>query len=338
MKYCLLYSIVISSFFWSCNSNQLDIDVSDIGIKPLKTMRLDQDFFALNESNFDSKSTELKDKYGVFYERYLINPLRINGVTDTLYKKMSLMFLNDKEIKESYMFVQKTFPNSEIEELVKNANDCVKRFKYYFPTRTLPTKLITCITGWNYSTAYTDSALVVGLDMYLGDTAKFYEMLRYPKYQVRSMKKDYLLSDMIKGWMLTEFDNSNPINTLLNHTIFYGKLYYAMNALLPYTSDSILISYSTKQLAYCKQYERKLWGYFAEKNRLYENNLKTLRELTGEGPFTAAISSDCPPRIAMWIGWQIVKSYMKNNKTVTLKQLMQEENAQLILSKSKYRP
>jgi uncharacterized protein YjaZ len=81
-----------------------------------------------------------------------------------------------------------------------------------------------------------------------------------------------------------------------------------------------------------------LWGYFAEKNRLYENNLKTVQELTTEGPFTAAISKDCPPRIAMWVGWQIVKSYMKENKNITLKDLLKEKDAQKILSKSKYRP
>jgi uncharacterized protein YjaZ len=40
----------------------------------------------------------------------------------------------------------------------------------------------------------------------------------------------------------------------------------------------------------------------------------------------------------MWVGWQIVKSYMKSNKEVTLSDLMNEIDAQKILSKSKYRP
>ena len=89
---------------------------------------------------------------------------------------------------------------------------------------------------------------------------------------------------------------------------------------------------------YCRTYEKNIWSYFAEKNRLYENSLQTVRELTTEGPFTGAISKECPPRIAMWIGWQIIKSYMKNNKDATLEQLMAETDAQKILSKSKYRP
>ena len=76
----------------------------------------------------------------------------------------------------------------------------------------------------------------------------------------------------------------------------------------------------------------------AANNRLYDNNMKTVIELTNDGPYTAAISKECPPRIAMWVGWQIVRSYMKNNESVTLEQLMAEKDAQKILSKSKYRP
>src|SRR5205823_565433 len=101
---------------------------------------------------------------------------------------------------------------------------------------------------------------------------------------------------------------------LLEHCIFYGKLYYGVQALLPDHHDSLIIGYSGAQLRYCEAYEKKLWGFFASSNRLFENNMNTVRELTSEGPFTGAISKECPPRIAMWIGWQIVRSYMKNNE------------------------
>jgi hypothetical protein len=141
-----------------------------------------------------------------------------------------------------------------------------------------------------------------------------------------------------RGWILTEFDNSTPENKLLNHCVFYGKLFYAVNALLPEAEDSIIIGYTGAQLRYCKTYQKKLWAYFAEKNRLYDNNLELIRELTGEGPFTGSISKDCPPRIAMWVGWQIVRSYMKNNKAESLEDMMMEKDAAKILNKSKYRP
>ncbi|MDI1356067.1 MAG: hypothetical protein PSX36_14200 [bacterium] len=322
----------------SCTQNSLEVDVSEIDTKPLQLLRLEEDVFSLNAQNFEQRSNEIKTKYGILYEHYLMNPFRLNGSGDSLYKKSLLDFVNDRDVKTAYKYSKALYPDSKMKELTDELNLCVKRFKVHFPKRKLPEKLVTCTTGWNYAFAYMDNAFILSLDMYLNDTAILYQMLRYPQYQTRKMNAAHILPDIARGWMLSEFDKVKPENNLLNHTIFYGKLFYAVNALLPATNDSLIIGYSTKQMKLCHQYEKQYWSYFAEKNRLYENSLMTIRELTSEGPFTGAISRDCPPRIAMWIGWQIVKSYMKHNETVTLEELMTETDAQKILTKSKYRP
>jgi len=338
MKKRILFIVFPLFILFACGSDKLNVDISDVKTEPLQSLRLEEDLFALSPSEFDAKAPVIKAKYGAFYEHFLINPLGLNGTKDTAYKAMVLDFVMNKEVREAYNDVRKVYPASKLEKITSEVNDCVKHFHYHFPKRKLPTRLITCTTGWNYTFAYLDSALVVSLDMYLGGNSKFYQMLHYPQYQTSKMDEAHLLPDIARGWLLTEFDKNTPENTLLNHTIFYGKLFYAVNALVPGTPDSLIIGYSAKQIKTCETYEKNYWGYFAEKNRLYENNLNTIRELTSEGPFTAAISKECPPRIAMWIGWQIVRSYMKNNKDVTLEQLMDDTNAQKILSKSKYRP
>lgn len=338
MKINFLLAFLLIITLVSCDSDPLEVDLSQVKTSPVSVLRLEEDLFALNASNFESKSAAIKTKYGSFYEHFLINPLGLNGSNDTLYKKMVLDFVSDQNVRDAYGYVKRIYTPEKMGKMAEDVNDCVKRFNYHFPKRQLPTRFITCTTGWNYAFAYMDSALVISLDMYLGDTAVFYQMLRYPQYQVRKMNEHHVIPDIARGWLLTEFDNNMAENTLLNHTIFYGKLYYAINALVPETPDSLIIGYSAKQLKTCQENEKNYWSYFAEKNRLYENNLNTIRELTSEGPFTAAISKECPPRIAMWIGWQIVRSYMKNNKEVTLAELMDDTNAQKILSKSKYRP
>ena len=321
-----------------CSTNQLDVDISSIDIKPLEVLRLEDDIFSVSEANFEEKNKSLNANYGPFYDHYIASCINKGGVNDSLYRSTLLSFNNDKDMKDTYAYVKKLYPKETIEEINNELTNCVKRFKYHFPKRKHPSRLITCTTGYNYAVAYTDSALILGLDMYLNDTTMFYKMLNTPMYQLRTMNKNYIVPNLAKGWLLTEFDNSQPVNTLLYHTIFYGKLFYAINALLPNTNDSLIIGYNTKQMSYCKENEKNLWGYFAEKNRLYENNLKTVQELTTDGPFTGAISKECPPRIAMWVGWQIIRSYMKNNKEATLEKLMNETDAQTILSKSKYRP
>ncbi len=331
----ILVLLIVSS---GCRENKLDVDISGVKTQPLKVLRLEKDLFSLNSQNFSSRSKEIRDQYGVYYEHYLMGFLSRRGTADSAYQSAVLAYTGDRDVREAYDYVRKIYPDSRLDEMTPELNNMVKRFHYHFPEKPVPSKLITVLSGWNYAFAYMDSALILSLDMYLGDTAKFYQMLRYPQYQTRKMNADYILPDMARGWLLTEFDNSAIENTLLHHTIYYGKLFYAVNALLPEEKDSVIIGYNSAQMKYCSQFEKKLWGYFAANNRLYENNMNTVRELTTDGPFTAAISKECPPRIAMWIGWQIVRAYMKNNEQVSLSQLMAEKDAQKILSKSKYRP
>lgn len=330
--------LLFAFLFSACNHDPMDVDVESVQTNPIKVMRLEQDLFKLEANNILPQTQALKSKYGMFYEYYLMNFLAPKGTIDSVYQKSVLNFTHDKDVRSAYQFAQSIYDDQTFGKIASEVNDCVKRFHYHFPTKKLPTKLITVSSGWNYAFAYLDSALVVALDMYLGDTCMLYGMLRYPQYQVRKMNKQNMVSDIVRGWMLSEFDKSEAGDNLLSHTIFYGKLFYTIQALMPDASDSLIIGYSMVQMDYCKKYEKQLWGFFAEKNRLYETNLNTVRELTSDGPFTGAIHKDCPPRIAMWVGWQIVRNYMKNNKTVTLNDLMKDNNAQVILNKSKYRP
>ncbi|MNL23930.1 hypothetical protein D3C87_1453440 [compost metagenome] len=52
--------------------------------------------------------------------------------------------------------------------------------------------------------------------------------------------------------------------------------------------------------------------------------------------FYLEIDNDSPGRVGAWIGWQMVRSYMKNNN-VTLPELLKTDNKE-IFEKSKYKP
>ena len=57
-----------------------------------------------------------------------------------------------------------------------------------------------------------------------------------------------------------------------------------------------------------------------------------------EGPFTAEVTQDSPGRLGLWVGWQIVKSYMHHNQDITIHDLINEGDAQKILEQSFYKP
>ena len=332
-------SIILTVIFLtSCKHNQTDIDTSKITMEPIVVKRLDKDIFSLNEQNVAVKTVELQKKYSTFYIRYITSIFNNGGVNDSLYSQSLLKFIKDKEMNAAYKDVEKTFSDNDIELLGDAITEAVKRFKVFFPKRKTPKQFVTFMSGFNYNVVYTDSTLAIGLEMYLGKSNPFYSMLQYPKFKTNTMNKENVLADAVRGWVITEFDNSEPTNNLLYHMLFYGKLFYVTDALIPDVNDSLKLGYSGAQMGYCTTYEKNLWGFFAKDNKLYENDLKIISEYTTDGPFTGSISKECPPRIAMWLGWQIVKSYMEHNSKVTLEDLMNEKDPQKILAKSKYKP
>ncbi|MBS1637851.1 MAG: hypothetical protein JST26_18205 [Bacteroidetes bacterium] len=339
LRRCLpIVSILLIVIFYSCHPDKTEVDTSKVTIPPVQFMRLDKDVFSLTPANIDARTKEYQKKYKQFYNRYVSNILNNGGVVDSSYSESLLRFVNDKDMSEAYREIEKKYSDNDVALIGEALEEPVKRFKALFPARRIPARYVTFMSGFNYNVVYVDSTIGIGLDKYLGADNRFYSMLQWPRFQVRLMDKPYIVPDVVRGWMITEFDNSDPVNNLLNHMVFYGKIYYLCDVLLPDTDDSLKIGYTTAQMKYCHEYEKNLWGYFVKDNQLYENDLKLIAQYTTDGPFTGAISKECPPRIAMWVGWQIVRAYMANNPEVTPEQLMKEKDVQKILSKSKYKP
>lgn len=337
-----LFKLIIiafsTNFLIGCKQDVLDIDTSEVVIDPIEFKRLDQDVFCLTSENCYQKMNDFQRKYSTFYTRYVSSIVNNGGIVDSLYSQTLLRFVNNKDIKMSHSDVIKTYSDNDIELMGDEMTEVVKRFKVFFPNRKTPKQFVTFVSGFQYNVVYVDSTIGIGLDMYLGSENVFYTMMQLPKFRTRTMNKEHVLSDAVRGWIITEFDNSDPVNNLLNHMIFYGKIFYTCDALLPEVQDSIKMGYTAAQMNYCNKNEKNLWGFFAKDNKLYDNDLKLVSEFTSDGPFTRAISKDCPPRIAMWLGKQIIKSYMEHNDDVTLEDLMNEKDVQKILQKSKYKP
>lgn len=334
----IIIAVIFVSFLTQCHHDPMDIDTSKVDMKPIVFKRLDLDVFSLTPENSSQKMIEFEKRYSTFYRRYVSSIVNNGGQVDSLYSQTLLRFVNNNDIKTAYNNLIKAYTVNDVELIGDDMTEAVKRFKVFFPDRKTPKQYVTFISGFQYNVVYVDSTLGIGLDMYLGSNNMFYEMMQLPKFRTRTMNKDYVLSDAVRGWIITEFDNTDPVNNLLNHMIFYGKIFYVCDALLPGVQDSIKMGYTTAQMEYCASYENKLWGFFAKDNKLYDNDLKLVSEFTSDGPFTRAISKDCPPRIAMWLGKRIIKSYMEHNKDISLADLMKEKDAQKILSKSKYKP
>ena len=60
-----------------------------------------------------------------------------------------------------------------------------------------------------------------------------------------------------------------------------------------------------------------MWRYFIENEIFYSDDPKLIPRFINPAPFSKfylEIDNESPGRVGAWIGWQIVRSYMKNNE------------------------
>lgn len=253
----------------------------------------------------------------IFYEE-LFNKIT-NPHIDTLAMEIERVFGNEEELKNDF-------------------TRAFQHLKYYYPDVTIP-KVKTIATGFDQDLYVSDSLIVVGLDYYLGDNAKYrplgtyqYILERYrPQYVVPSTMLIYGISPRFNA---TEMEDK----TILGEMISYGKAFYFAKHMMPCTPDSVLIWYNQEEMTGVRENEKIIWAHFVENELLFETSHEMKRKYIEERPKTYEIGNAAPGRIGTWLGWRLVRSYMEENETVSLPQLMNNQNAKAIFENSNYKP
>ncbi|MCF6280203.1 MAG: gliding motility lipoprotein GldB [Flavobacteriaceae bacterium] len=303
--------------FFGCEDDQKKIiDVSNINVN-ITVDRFEQKFYKTSEKNFK----ELKKDYAFM----------LSNADDSVW-------LNKiKSEDERYLFKESERIFSNFSDVKQNLKNLFKHIKYYNPKFKSP-KVITHISDldFEYPVIYSDSLLFISLDMYLGKDNIVYRS--FPSYLSENYKKDRIVVDVAKDIINQSYQKSKN-RTFLYRMINEGRIIYLIDSYLPAISDDLKIGYSKERLVFAEQNEMDIWKYFIEKELLYSNDKNLNKRFIDNAPFSKFyLESDqeTPGRIGVWIGWQIVQSYMKNND-VTLQQLLVEKPEE-IYKKSKYKP
>ena len=121
--------------------------------------------------------------------------------------------------------------------------------------------------------------------------------------------------------------------------IYFGKLLYFKDAVLPNKTDTEKIGYTQLELDWSRANESEIWRNFVENELLYSTNAKLPGRFINPAPFSKfylELDNESPGRIGQYIGWQIVRAYMKNNDVSLSKMLI--TNADDIFKQSKFKP
>jgi hypothetical protein len=321
------YLFLLSVLLFSCG-RELSTEV-DEGVQ-LSFQQMEK----LYEQEPDSLSPALmSERYGYFWEVYRQHIISLPN--DERFHDSLIAFQQNEHYQEVYQKVQQRY--ADFTPYAQELTQAFQRYHYHFPERLLP-KVVTFFGGFNYPVVATDSVLAIGLEMFLGKESKYYKALsqKYPVYMHQQFQPDYMTALAVKGWVETDFPL--PRENFLSQMVHQGKQQYLLSQLLPDCADSVLMGYSKAQLEWCEASEAAIWQFFIEQDLLYSTDQMLLMKYMNPAPYTRGMPQESPGKVAAWVGWRIVQSFMEENPAFSLSDLMQHPEAQIILNKSKYKP
>lgn len=302
----------------SCTTTtKKQIDVSKIKVT-VSVDRFEEEFYVATQESLP----KLKAAYPFLFPVQNPDSVWLNRIQNVkeieLYKKSQLVFGNF---------------DSEKAEI----SDLFKHIKYYHPRFKVP-KIVTLITNLDYqnNVMFTKEYLFISLDLFLGKNDAVYD--GFPLYLAQNFEKSQLPVAIAKAVGL-QFMKPEIGRQFIDVIVNEGKKMYLLDCYLPLKTDAQKMGYSTDELNWAVANETQIWKYFIENKFLYSTDTDLYTRFVAKAPFSKFyidIDKESPGKIGVWLGWQIVRSYMNNNN-VTLQQLLQT-NAEEIFKKSKYKP
>ncbi len=309
--------MVLCAIFSCSDKKNNQIDVSTINVD-FSIKRYEVDFY----NSTENKLPILKKKYPYLFPK-------------TFTDSLAIVKLNNKEEQELFNETQKLYKN--IPELKIELLDLFKHIKHYNRKFKAP-NVVTMISNIDYKSRviYADSLLFISLDVYLGKTHKFYS--DYPKYIKENNTKNNIIVDVANSIIEKQLVPL-PNRSFIGKMIHEGKKIYLLDIYLPTISDKLKIRYSKEKMDWALTNEEDIWKYFIERKLLFSTETQLNKRFLEEAPFSKFYlqnDNQSPGRIGVWLGWQIVRSYMKNND-VSLQELLIIDSQELF-KRSKYKP
>ncbi len=324
----ILLPIILSIYILSTQI----ISPSKVNLKgismPIQIERVEDRLFSLQTK--EEITTLLKD-YPLLTSQFwgLENEQDTHDMVDKLDE-----LTHHPTIQQLYQEVHHTF--KDLATLTKELEYAFKYLKYFYPSFEAP-QIMTLVTGMGSDLYVSQKLIVIGLDFFLGDGATWRPQ-GMPDYLLRTYQPDYIGPKVILA--LSHYFNRGDQHdhTLLHDMIYQGKAYYFTKMLLPNLPESVILGYTPAQWEDTNKHQSIVWRHFIDQELFYQTNHMIKKKYTGDRPFTSEIGPGCPGNIGGWLGFEIIKRYMKHNTQVALPALMENKDIQRIFVEAKYKP
>lgn len=329
------YSLLLFFMLLSCGQQKFIPDVTDIEA-PLSLQRFEKSFFVMDTVLLDESLMELTSEYRGFTQDFLFN---IMGSRPDAVQEDIPVFIRSYQPLLQEVNQQFTDMTKEVNEIQQG----LKFVKYYFAEYTLPERVITFIGPLNsYGSIITPDGLGVGLQLYLGKDHPLYQseegQQMYPKYISRRFDRAYIPVNAIKNIIDDLYPPNYADKPLIEQMVEAGKRLYLLDQLLPETADTLKTGYTAKQLEGCLENEKNIWSFFIQNNLLYIIDPEMVRDYMSDAPNTPTLGEASPGFIGQFVGWQIVKKWMSQQKDPQNLVRLMETPGKKIFEEARYKP
>ena len=325
IRFLLLMTTVF--FCMSCTGKRMSGEENP----DLYIQRFDVDFFRYLQGELTEADM---DNYSGFLKVYGEKVLNVGSIADSgFYTNLKTHFSNPA-LLDLYRTQQET--SWDIPGLNAELSKTLDSFLKEFPDILKP-KVYMHVSGWEQKVVVTDSILSLSTDYYLGSDFPYYQHY-FPDYQRKQMHPGRMVPDYVLGFMMANIPFEGNEDVLLDRMLYEGKLAYLLSCFLPEREEWEYVAYSKDEYEWCTTNQKQIWKTIIENKHLFELNLRTTSQYLKEAPHTAFLPDHSPGRVGVWLGYQIISSYMKRNSNLSLKDLIERTNYQEILKESKYKP
>lgn len=307
---------------------------SDLTVEPVKIQRLDKDiegYIRLDSAkrrNFIDSNRDVLLGFGQFVDE-------IDTVTNQVVAMWSTWPATFAFMPE----VNRIYKNMEPEEkALARIMETSRQNDIQLPAK----RFVTVTWGRPQSIMILDSAqtVYIALNHYLGPKNNAYK--GWPAYKTNLKIREMIPVDVAEALIATARPYEPKENaTVLSRLLYEGSVAVAKEAFVPDAPLNLILGFTDQQLKSIQDNEAFMWRQLADENKIYSTDEELKSNLFDLRPTSSRISNDAPGRAVRYIGYRIVREYLKRHPEKTLNDLLSPDfydNSQAVLKESGYKP
>jgi hypothetical protein len=321
MKFRKIFNLFILFIFslTSCSDNIWDVNLEGISSE-FEIINVDSAFLNTDPENLEKLNEKFVNKLGDPYKAEVSNNI-FHPFDSSAHYMLKKFYENEfiaaiEEEKEKI----KDNRNQQLKALKK----ALSYLKYHFENIKTPEQVV-LMNNMFSGVLLTENQIFVGLERFLDGGLEIIQSV--PSDQLHQWQKDdmdisFLARDMILPWIQVHLFQDKDEH-LAYHIVQAGKVLTVLQAVFPNESESFILRYSEEEWNWAINNEEPFWNYLVKEQMLFKNNMRDKANFLNEAPYTVGLPEKGPDRLGQFLGFQMVKSYLKQNKGLSLQELLE---------------